>query len=422
LACATTVAALAPASAHAGKRMEIAISDDPVFLARHYYDRERALQNARELGVTRMRVFVNWAGVMGKQRELTERPPEPNYYWGLYEEIVDSAARAGIRVQLNLTGPAPAFATGNKEMGMHRPDPALFAEFAKSAATRFKGRIDRYSLWNEPNHDGWMQPLAEGPQIYRNLYTAGYAAIKSADPGAAVLFAETAPYAGTRAMAPLDFLRRTLCLTPKYKVDKNCLAGFPPSARGMLRTDGYAHHPYDFRNAPNYRFKGADNVTIGTLSRLTKALDKAARAKALQGPKGKKPPYVYLTEFGYFATGERAQVPEDKRVQYLPQAFTIAQKNLRVKQMLHYGLAQPPPTYPGAAFDFGLLTTDGAPRPTYGPLVQWAQRAIKKKQIVAPGGPIGLPQAQPGADPPGGPPPDDDPPPPFFPPFPFPAR
>jgi hypothetical protein len=417
LACATIVAWFAPASAQAAKGMEVAISDDAVFLALHYYDRERALQNARELGVTRMRVFVNWAGVMGKQSESTEPPAEPTYYWGIYEQLIDAAARAGIRVQLNLTGPAPRFATGDKQMGMNRPDAGHFAAFAKAAATRFRGRVDRYSLWNEPNHDGWMKPLAAAPRIYRALYAAGYTAIKSADPGAAVLFAETAPYKGTRALAPLDFLRRTLCLTTRYRVDKGCLSRMPEGARGPLRTDGYAHHPYDFRNPPNYKFKGTDNVTIGTLSRLTSALDKAARAKALMAPKGRRAPFVYLTEFGYFASGPRGTVAEKKRMKWLPQAFDIAQKNPRVRQMLHYGLAAPPPHYPGAAFDFGLLQTDGAPRGTYGPLVKWAQRAITKRQIAAPGGPIGLPGAQPGADPPGEPPPEE---PPLVPPIPFP--
>jgi hypothetical protein len=418
LTCAALAASLAPASAQAAKGMEVALYDDPVLLARHYYDRDRALQNARELGVTRLRLFVNWAGVMGKQRESADPPAEPTYHWGIYEEIIDAAARAGIRVQLDLTGPAPRYATGDKEMGMTRPDPARFAEFAKAAATRFKGRVDRYSVWNEPNHDGWLRPSAEAPKLYRALYVAGYAAIKNADPGAAVLFGETAPYHGTRAMAPLTFLRRTLCLTPKYRIDSKCLAGMPEGTRKRtLRTDGYAHHPYDFRNAPKYKFRGGDNVTIGTLSRLTSALDKAARAKALLVPQGRRAPFVYLTEFGYFASGERAQIPENKRAKYLPQAFTIAQKNPRVKQMLHYGLVAPPPTYAGAAFDFGLLQTDGAPRATYGPLVKWSKRAIKKRQIAAPGAAIALPAAQPGANPPGEPPPEE---PPFFPPAPFP--
>lgn len=419
LACATIVASLAPATARAAKGMEVAIYDDPVYLARHYYDRDRALQNARELGVTRMRVFVSWAGVMGKQRESAEPPAEPTYYWGIYEELIDAAARAGIRVQLNLTGPAPRFATGDKELGMTRPDAARFADFAKAAATRFKGRVDRYSVWNEPNHDGWLRPSAEAPKLYRALYVAGYSAIKRADPGAAVQFGETAPYHGTRAMAPLTFLRRTLCLTPKYRVDRKCLSGMPEGTRKQtLRTDGYAHHPYDFRNSPTYKFRGSDNVTIGTLSRLTGALDKAARAKALLAPKGRRAPFVYLTEFGYFASGERAQIPESKRAKYLPKAFAIAQKNPRVKQMLHYGLAAPPSHYAGAAFDFGLLTTDGGQRATYPPLVKWARGAMKKRQIASPGGPVGLPGAQPGADPPGEPRPPEDPP--LIPPFPFP--
>ncbi|HEX8744065.1 MAG TPA: cellulase family glycosylhydrolase [Thermoleophilaceae bacterium] len=419
MACATAVASLAPASAQAGKSMELAISDDPVFLARHYYDRDRAFQNARELGVTRLRVFVNWAGVMGKQREATEPPAEPTYYWGIYEELIDAAARAGIRVQLNLTGPAPRYATGDKNLGSTRPDPARYAEFARAAATRFKGRVDRYTLWNEPNHDGWLRPSAEAPKLYRALYAAGYGAIKGADPGAAVFFGETAPYHGKRAMAPLTFLRRTLCLTNRYRIDKKCLAGMPAETRGMLRTDGYAHHPYDFRNAPSYKFKGNDNVTIGTLSRLTSALDKAARAKALATPRGRAP-FVYLTEFGYFATGERAQIPENKRVKYLPKAYAIAQRNPRVKQMLHYGLAAPPPSYPGAAFDFGLVNTDGSARPTYAPLARWVAGAIKRGQVVAPGGPIGMPAAQPGADPPGEAPPPEEEEPPLFPPIPFP--
>jgi len=398
--------------------MEVALSDDPVFLARGYYDRDRAFQNARKLGVTRLRVFVNWAGVMGQQRESPDPPPQPNYYWGIYESLIDAAAKAGLRVDLDLTGPAPRFATGDKQLGMTRPDPGQFAAFVRAAATRFKGRVNRYSIWNEPNHDGWLRPSAEAPRLYRSLYTAGYAAIKAVDPGAAVLFGETAPYKGSRAMAPLTFLRRTLCLTPKYKLDKKCLAAMPEGTRGRLRTDGFAHHPYDFTHAPNYRYQGADNVTVGTLSRLTRALDRAARAGGLWGPAKRRAPFVYLTEFGYFATGPRAKVPEKKRAKYLPQAFAIAQRNPRVRQMLHYELAAPPPQSPGSAFDFGLLGTDGTPRATYGPLVKWARGALGKRQIAAPGGPVALPPAKPGADPPGGPPPQEQPP--LLPPIPFP--
>ena len=42
--------------------------------------------------------------------------------------------------------------------------------------SHFRGLIDRYSIWNEPNYVGWIAPLSSGPKIYRALYTAGYAA------------------------------------------------------------------------------------------------------------------------------------------------------------------------------------------------------------------------------------------------------
>jgi hypothetical protein len=43
--------------------------------------------------------------------------------------------------------------------------------------------------------------------------------------------------------------------------------------------------------------------------------------------------------------------------------------------------------------------------------VKWAQKAMAKKQIAAPGGAIALPAAQPGAEPPGEPPPEEEEPP-----------
>ena len=405
LATAAAAALLAPASAHAGKRMEVALADDPVFLAQAYYDRGQALQGARQLGATRIRAVVNWAGVLGKQRESTDPPAQPTYYFGLYESLIDAAAAAGIRVQLVLAPPAPAFATGDRQVGITRPDPKLFGDFARAVAERFKGRVDRYSVWNEPNHDGWLRPSAEAPRLYRALYRSAYAAIKSADKRAAVWFGETSPNHGSRAMAPLTFLRRVTCVTSRYEVDKPCVDALPADQRGTLLTDGYAHHPYDFAHAPNHAYKGNDNVTIGTLPRLTAALDRLAKARALRPRKGKSVP-LYLTEFGYFASGRRA-TPEKKRSKWLPQAFGIAQRNARVKQLLHYGLVAPPPEQAGAAFDFGLLLRDGSQRPAWGPLAAWAAKAMRKRWIAAPGAPIALPAAKPNADPPSEEPPPE---------------
>src|SRR5204863_9607900 len=136
-----------------------------------------------------------------------------------------------------------------------RPDAHAFGRFARAAALHFRGQVRRYSIWNEPNHDAWLTPAADAPAIYRRLYVAGWSAIKAADSRAQVLFGETGAYAEPGQVAPLAFLRAVAC------------RGCPE-----LHADGYAHHPYEFTDPPEYSFPGPDNVTIGTLGRLVTAL------------------------------------------------------------------------------------------------------------------------------------------------------
>jgi hypothetical protein len=361
-------------------KLEIALQDDAVFLKRDYYNRETALKQAQDLGVTRLRVLVIWNRLMGAQANQSTKPSAVHYDWSNYDSLIDDAARHGIRLQLNLTGPAPAWATSNHKVGVVRPDAKEFGEFAAAAARHFKGRVDLYSIWNEPNYVGWLAPLHAEPTIYRQLYTAAYSAIKTADPDAKVLLGETAPYSEShRAMAPLEFLREVLCRNQIYAPVKQC----PP-----LRADGYAHHPYEFANPPAAPYPGADNVTMGTLNRLTSALDRLAGAKALTTPDG-KPLDVYLTEFGYFATGPVAPPPA-QRAAYLKQAYDIAQRNTRVKEMLQYILVSPPP---GTRFDTSLIAQDGKPSLPFTALSDWVRANVKDGRVAGLQGPLHLPAA-----------------------------
>ena len=87
---------------------------------------------------------------------------------------------------------------------------------------------------------------------------------------------------------------------------------------------------------------------MGTLSRLTKALDKLSRAGRLRQNGGGRMP-IYLTEFGYFSSGHRA-VEKNLRVKWLKQAYSIALANGRVKSQLQYLLVAPP-----RALELGVL-------------------------------------------------------------------
>jgi len=225
-------------------------------------------------------------------------------------------------VQLTLTGPAPAWATSNHRIGVVKPNAKQFAKFAGAVAAHFKGRVDRYGIWNEPNWKSWLEPHKSSPTIYRGLYTGAYSAIKRADSKAQVLIGETSPLARGRAgQAPLQWLRQMV-------------------GRSHLKADGYAHHPYDYRHAPNKVSGGKDDVTIATLSRLTNELKTLAHKRLLRTPHGGVLP-VYLTEYGYLVSG-RFKQSESKAAAYTKQAFSIALHNKRVKSMLQYGLVSPP--------------------------------------------------------------------------------
>ena len=133
-----------------------------------------------------------------------------------------------------------------------------------------------------------------------------------------MLFGETAPIGydtrqeparneGSKALlhpvAPLAFLREALCLNAKYKKSGSC---------GELQMTGYAHHAYTLPAGPYYAPPERDDVTIGVLSRLSNALNLAARAHAI--PAGLP---IYLTEFGVQSKpNKQLGVPLAKQAEY----------------------------------------------------------------------------------------------------------
>jgi Cellulase (glycosyl hydrolase family 5) len=367
------------APAHGARQMEIALEDEGAFVDRSIGDRDASFALARKLNVTRMRIVVGW----NRASDSADAAPSanPDYNWAPIDDAIDAAAANGIRTMLTLTGPAPVYASGDHRSGypIVSPDPALFGAFASAAATHFKGRVDRYSIWNEPNYPAWLAPLSRSPQLYRGLYTAGYNAIKGADPRAQVLIGETVPYGGRgwgKATAPLTWLRKLACVNARYKRVGNC---------APLKADGYAHHPYEFTRAPSKPFPGANNAPIQELGRLRTALRRLARVRALSGARGAAPP-LYLTESGYFVSGKRA-VSASRRAAWLPQQFEIAARTPGVRSMLQYNLFVPT----NSTFTTGLLKPTGTPLPEYGSLLKWTTDAVRKGLAKANTGAISLP-------------------------------
>ena len=178
------------------------------------------------------------------------------------------------------------------------------AQFARAAALRYAGAVDRWIIWNEPNLPLWLQPqntckgkrcTPYAPHLYRRLVRAAYPAIKTVDPTSTVLFGALAPNGenSTKQNArtrPLAFIRSMGCVKVTLKRDRSgpC-AGFKP-----LTADGLAYHPHATKLAPDEQQSILDNASIGDVPRLERTLDATQRAGGLQeGRRRQVPPVLH---------------------------------------------------------------------------------------------------------------------------------
>jgi hypothetical protein len=339
-----------------------------------------AFEQLQYLGVKALRVELKWDDVAPSPASATKPSFEganPGYYnWSEYTSVLAEAKRLGWPVLLTITGPAPRWATSNHQAPyITRPDDKDFEEFTTAVAREFGSEVSVYSIWNEPNESVFLMPQwhANGTPasgyIYRGLYEAGYAGLQAA--GLAhpkVLFGETAPVGydkvnprkeGSNAalhhpVAPLAFMREALCLNAKYKKSGSC---------SELQMTGFAHHAYTLPAGPHSVPTEPDNVTIGALSRLTNALNLAAKAHAIPGGVP-----IYLTEFGVQSFPNKLLgVSAAKQAEFDAIAEHIAYNNPRVAAFSQYLLKDDPVSgsNPGASFQTGLEYVSGTRKPLY---------------------------------------------------------
>lgn len=321
--------------------------------------RTAAFNDFTALGVNALRLNLRWSDV-ALSPDLATKPnadmSDPaNYYWGQYAKVIDTAKERGMTVLISLAGPVPKWATAAKADNLTRPSAQEFRFFAAAAAKRFGSGSVLWSVWNEPNLKDFLLPQLSGgkavsPLIYRELYLAAYAGIKTDAKlsSAKVLFGETAPVGGARdgRIYPLVFLRQALCLTAKLKLDKACGSKLP--------IDGIAHHPYQF--TPGKVNKS--DVTYQVFDRLVTFIDKAAKGGAV--PSGVP---LYYTEFGIQSVPDKTfGVTAQAQLEIRARAERAAYYNKRVRGFSQYLLTDDSAL---GGFQTGLRDASGKAKLSY---------------------------------------------------------
>jgi hypothetical protein len=386
LLCSVALGALAgasPALASHGQTVYFEASTDLL----NPVTRPHTIAQMQALGVKALRIELSWYEVAPSPESATRPSFEATnpaaYDWGQYDAVIAEAQRLKWPVLLTVTSPVPRWATSNKQAPyVTRPDNLDFQQFMTAVGKHYGSEVSLFSIWNEPNHPAFLLPqwnsngTPASPRIYRGLYQAGYEGLKAA--GIArpkVLFGETAPtgYDSVKSLlrsekskallhdvAPLAFLREALCLNAKYRKSGSC---------GELQMTGYADHAYTTPAGPSYKTPGADNVTIGVLSRLSTALNRAAAAHAIPGGLP-----IYLTEFGVQSLPNKfLGVSVAQQAEFDAISEHIAYSNPRVAAFSQYLLKDDPlGGAPGSSarggyvgFQTGLEYVNGSPKPLY---------------------------------------------------------
>ena len=326
LIAALAAAAITPAAAQASRTQLTVMEDSTQLLTQGEEARNFALDQFKALDTDVVKIRVEWrdfapdptSRVKPPTFQATDPAAYPAGAWDELDAAVRGVVARGMTPFLMVGPPAPDWATARppkKYVGVWKTDAADYGEFVRAIGLRYSGtfdglpRVSMWSVWNEPNHPQFIQPLSErlrGKMVptaadqYRRLYVAATDAFAATGHGRdTILFGEVLPIGQSKlgtlnTIRPLLWLREFFCLDDDYRPFRGSAA----AARGCSRfpkivTSGFAIHPYTKPAGPRYHLASPDDATIGQIGRIEKALDRVAKTRRVR--KGLP---IYSTEFG----------------------------------------------------------------------------------------------------------------------------
>lgn len=393
---------LIPSTATAGRQQETIVRDDAALAGWDDGLRQRALADLSTLGVDTVHHIVGWRAIApdseGRRRPKFDATNPASYdpaEWDRIDALVRGADARGIDVILAPAGPAPLWAAGcdksidTEQPHVCKPDVAEYQRFTIALARRYSGtyqdenggvlpRVDRWSVWNEPNQGGWLQPQWErkrgiwsptGAYLYRRLAEAAIRGLrKYGHAEDQIMIGETAPLGREtgprykRSTAPLVFWRAVLCLDDhgdRLRGKEAANLGCRPPRN--IDADAIAHHPYTRGAAKDPRSRQVESteVTLAYQRRLRALFDRGA---ALNRNAYRIP--FYITEYGFQTD------PPDKKVgvrpslaaKWMNESNWMAYNNSRIRGFGNYEIYDERDM---GAFQTGLRYHDGKAKPSY---------------------------------------------------------
>ncbi len=269
-------------------------------------------------------------------------PTRDEWHWQQPDFAVRAASYYDLRLIVRLDHP-PEWALQLEEgSGVPPLDLDAYASFVATVARRYRGQVQGYIVWNEPNLNREWAGRPPDPAAYTALLCRAYAALKAADPGATVVSAGLAPTnGGDGALDDRLFLRQMY------------------QAGAGTCFDALAAHAYGFGHPPDDPHWAHDGLNLARLLDLR---------EIMAAHNGNAKP-VWITELGWTTDGVGAHawqtVSAEQQADYLARAWQhIGRTWPWVRVATVWNLSQGLPSTDEMA-GYSLLNSDGSPKPVY---------------------------------------------------------
>ncbi|GIV97477.1 MAG: hypothetical protein KatS3mg057_2134 [Herpetosiphonaceae bacterium] len=336
----------------------------------YYTDRERALTLAKNAGFDWVRQQIHWKDIEG---------PKGNFGWGELDAIVEAANAHNIKLLISVVQ-SPSWARADGKHGL--PDnPKDLGDFVEALATRYKGRVHGYEIWNEQNLaiENAGQVTAEDAAHYVELLIESYKRIKAVDPNAYVLAgapSSTETNDPNIAIGDLEYYR--LMYTYKDGIIKNYFDAQAVHPGGALNPPDtlWPENP-----GPGPEFQTSREFYFRRIEDVRKVMEEHGLADR----------QIWITEFGWATANNTPGYEFGNRISYELQAEYILGALQRTRN--HYPWVgviflwnlnfavlwgeQGNPLHEQASY--GILNPDWSPRPAFH-VVQGFIHAVRQEE------------------------------------------
>jgi LysM repeat protein len=163
-------------------------------------NRARDAQLAKDAGLTWAKEIFPWRSVEGAGKGIFD--------WSVADQVVEELNVRGLKIIARVDF-QPAWSRANAANNGPPDNYRDYGDFVYALANRYKGRIQAYEIWNEPNLAREWGDRPPNAAEYVALLRVAYMRIKEADPDAVVITAGLAP-TGTglpHAIPDVQYLR-----------------------------------------------------------------------------------------------------------------------------------------------------------------------------------------------------------------------